>query len=165
MVGWSLEKFGLSTTSMPLLIALPYAVAVPIGSSSDAISSQPTAQSTPLNSTRPVSPMILQSPRQLNAPEVCDTYRRRCQRSQEAVHNSTERQVSPHACPPTRQKRIRIPPHTELQRQRISDNNPARRISRDTVCRRSSYRTRRNPFWRSMHQHIHMRRHMQVTQL
>lgn len=109
--------------------------------------------------------MALQPPRQLHTSEVRHADRRARKRRNQTVHQRTERQMPSHTRPTRRKLRIRIPPHTELQRQRITNHNPRRRIPRNRIGRRSRNSPRRHTLRRSMHQHIQTTTHMQMAQL
>ena len=73
--------------------------------------------------------------------------------------------MSSNTSPTTRQLSGRIPPHAELQRQRIANDNPGRWLARDAVRSRSRNRSRRNRLGRCVNQHIHAGSNMQVAKL
>jgi hypothetical protein len=73
--------------------------------------------------------------------------------------------MSTNTRPSTRQLSSRIPPHTELQRQRIADNDPRRRLARNAIRSRRSNRSSRDRFRRRVDQHVHARGHVQVAEL
>lgn len=144
------------------LIPLANSIPIPIPHASPKpISSQPT----PLDASQSILPMALQPPRQLHASEVSHTNSSTRQCTDNTIHQRAKSQMSTHTRPSTGQLRVRIPPNTELQRQRIANNDPRRRFARDTVSSRSRNRPRRNRLRRRMHKHIHARRNMQMAQL
>jgi len=73
--------------------------------------------------------------------------------------------MSSNTSPATRQLSGRVPSHAELQRQRVANNDPRRRLARYTVRSRSRNRSWRNRLRRSVNQHIHACSHVQVAKL
>jgi hypothetical protein len=109
--------------------------------------------------------MTLQPARQLHTSEVCDTDSGTRQCADHAVNQRTESQMSSNTSPATRQLSGRIPSHAKLQRQRIANNDPGRRLARNAVRSRSRNRSRRNRLGRRVNQHIHARSNVQVAKL
>ena len=109
--------------------------------------------------------MTLQPTRQLNTSEVSHANSSTRQRAEHAVHQRTESQMSSNTGPATRQLSGRVPPHTELQRQRIANHNPGRRFARNAVRSGSRNRSRRDRLGRRVNQHVHARGNVQVAEL
>lgn len=142
-------------------ISLTNAISIPISTlSTEAI----TSESSP--PYHPIDPFqTLQPARQLHTSEVSHTNSRTRQRADHAVHQGTESQMPSNTSPSTRQLSGRVPPHTELQWQRITNDNPGRRFARNAVRGRSRNCSRRNRLGRRVNQHIHARGNVQVAEL
>lgn len=109
--------------------------------------------------------MALQPTRQLHTPEISHTNSSTSQSANHTVHQCAESQMSSNASPPTRQLRVGIPSHAELQRQRITNNDPRRRVARNAVRSGSRNGSRRDGLGRRVDENIHARRNVQMAQL
>jgi hypothetical protein len=152
------------STSLSLDDSIPLANAITVSVSCTGCKSITTKPSS-FHATQAILAVTLQPARQLHASEVChaDSSARQC--TNHAVHQSAESQVSSHARPTAWKLGGRIPSHTELQRQRIANNDPRRRLARDAVRCRGCDGPRRNRLRRRMHQHIHARSNVQMAEL
>ena len=75
--------------------------------------------------------------------------------------------MSTHSGPPRRQQRIRIPAHTETQRQRIPNDDACGRVrrARDAVCRSGGDNAGVGRARGRVQQHVQMALYVQVRQL
>jgi len=124
-----------------------------------------TTKSSSFHTTQAVFAVALQPARQLHTPEVCHTDSSTRQSTDHAVHQSTESQVSSNTRPTAWELGGGIPPHAELQRQRITNNDPCRRLARNAVRSCGCDGSRRDRLRRRVHQHVHARSNVQVTEL
>lgn len=152
------ERKSRSDQSIPLANAITIAIA-------HARPKTIPSQTSPLHSSKTILAMALQPPRQLDASEVRHADGRARQSADHAVDQCAESQVAADARPAAGQLRVGIPPHAELQRQGITNHNPRRWLSRNTVRSRRRNRARSLRFGRRVHQHVHARGDVQVAQL
>jgi hypothetical protein len=143
-------------TSLSLDDSIPLANAITVSVSSTGCKPITTKTSS-FHTTQAIFAVTLQPARQLHASEICDTDSSARQSTYHTVHQSAESQVSSHTRPTAWKLGGRVPPHAELQRQRVANNDPCRRLASDAVRSCSGDGTWRNRLWRRMHQHIHAR--------
>ena len=152
-------------TSLSLDDSIPLANAVTVSVSSTGCRKPISAEPSSFHATQAILAVALQPTRQLHTSEVCHTDSSARQSTDHAVHQSAESQVSSYTRPTTWKLGGGIPPHTELQRQRIANNDPRGRLARDAVRSCGCNGSWRNRLRRCMNQHIHARSNVQVAEL
>ena len=116
-------------TSLSLDDSIPLANAVTVSVSSTGCRKPISAEPSSFHATQAILAVALQPARQLHTSEVCHTDSSARQSTDHAVHQSAESQVSSYTRPTTWKLGGGIPPHTELQRQGIANNDPRGRLA------------------------------------
>lgn len=107
-----------------------------------------------------------QSPGQLHAAEIRNADGRTGPRTQQTVKQRALVDMAPVPRPPRRQRRTRVPPHTETQRQRITNRDlRIPRVARDAIRRRRIDSPRTDAAIRRVQQQIQTMPDMQMRQL
>lgn len=111
--------------------------------------------------------MVSESPRQFNTSEPSDGNGSSSTGTQGAINKGAEIDVSTHTGPAAWKQRIRVPAHGELERQRVSNDNPRGRLRgrRDGVCGSCGNDTRVSRLGRGMQEHVEMGTNVQMAEL
>jgi hypothetical protein len=152
-----------TSSSLDDLIPLANAVTVSVSSTGGCkpISAEPSS----FHTTQAIFAVALQPARQLHTSEICHTDSGARQSTNHAVHQSAESQVSSNTSPTAWKLSGGVPPHAELQRQRVANNDPRGRLARDAVRSCGCNRSWRHRLRRRVHKHIHACSNVQVAEL